>query len=141
MLEVVNVGLGPAIYVSIKWARPRTSPGENPLHPCEHEAFPEQATLAAGQRITLTFTTQWVEPSSSFPDELADMSDVEARAEILGVLSVRYVDVHERPGEISRTILLSQRRFTTQIQFANDEDTRFQAPGMPPWRYRPHFDE
>jgi hypothetical protein len=43
---------------------------------------------------------------------------------------------HDRPP-----IGLSQRKFTTQVQFFNEVDTLFQIPGMEPWRYRSHLDE
>jgi hypothetical protein len=140
-VDVVNVGLGPAMYLNIRWRWPSFAGGEDPPHPCEHAPFPEQATLAAGQKITLPFSTQWIEPAGTFPHDLPNLGDLEVGAFDLGYLSVTYVDIHERIGEISRTVGLSQRRFTTQVQFFSDEDTRFEVPGMTPWRYRSHLDE
>jgi hypothetical protein len=125
-VDVVNHGLGPAVFVQVLWSH-KNKIGDGW---CLLLNKPGTSTLGAGQSISLRFRTPWMAPSYRRPDSTPFEGG--GGLHLLGVLSVRYQDVHERTGCTERQIWISNEHGPTNVEFQDDDTTKNVIPGFKP---------
>lgn len=136
-VDVVNQGVGPAVFVDIRWTRDRDSGvplGKGDLEPsCELLEPATILTLGAGHRRHLRFRTPWI-PDPVRPPGHSPRASYGTMVG-LGYLRATYRDVHDRTGVVAREIELNNEWGPTRVALVDNHHHEYQPPGKKPLRY------